>query len=142
MFKGPSEAAVPSVALGLLAFWADRRLASAFVVVSSVPCVCYAQVAEARKLLSDGEIERSLNSDRVVAEALRAAQQDGIVFIDEIDKIVETSRGVGGATSELAARDPQLLNGHAAMLDVLEMELQLNLHIVGYHGSAWLTAGF
>lgn len=56
-------------------------------------------VAEARKLLSDGEIERSLNSDRVVAEALRAAQEDGIVFIDEVDKIVETSRGVGGATS-------------------------------------------
>lgn len=64
------------------------------------PCCCV-QVAEARKLLSDGEIERSLNSDRVVAEALRAAQQDGIVFIDEVDKIVETSRGVGGATSEL-----------------------------------------
>lgn len=56
-------------------------------------------VAEARKLLIDGEIERSLNSDRVVREALRAAQEDGIVFIDEIDKIVETSRGVGGATS-------------------------------------------
>lgn len=59
------------------------------------------QVAEARKLLTDGEIERSLNSERVVAEAVRAAQEDGIVFIDEIDKIVETSRGVSGATSEL-----------------------------------------
>jgi len=58
-----------------------------------------AQVSEARKLLIDNEIERSLNSDRVVREALRAAQQDGIVFIDEIDKIVDTSRGVGGATS-------------------------------------------
>jgi ATP-dependent HslUV protease ATP-binding subunit HslU len=58
------------------------------------------QVAEARKLLIDSEIERSLSGDRVVQEAVRAAQQDGIVFIDEIDKIVETSRGVSGATSE------------------------------------------
>ena len=67
-----------------------------------VPVCCVPlQVAEARKLLTDGEIERSLNSERVVQEALRAAQQDGIVFIDEIDKIVETSRGVSGATSEL-----------------------------------------
>lgn len=61
--------------------------------------LCCVQVAEARKLLTEGEIEKSLNSARVVAEALRAAQQDGIVFIDEIDKIVETSRGVSGATS-------------------------------------------
>lgn len=36
----------------------------------------------------------------MVAEALRAAQQDGIVFIDEIDKIVETTRGISGATSK------------------------------------------
>jgi ATP-dependent HslUV protease ATP-binding subunit HslU len=69
------------------------------------------QVAEARKLLSDGEIERSLNSDRVVAEALRAAQEDGIVFIDEVDKIVETSRGVGGATSECDGLAHQLWLG-------------------------------
>jgi ATP-dependent protease HslVU (ClpYQ) ATPase subunit len=63
-------------------------------------CCLAVQVAEARKLLIDSEIERSLSGDRVVQEAVRAAQQDGIVFIDEIDKIVETSRGVSGATSE------------------------------------------
>eukprot|EP00878_Enallax_costatus_P013102 GHUV01013690.1.p1 GENE.GHUV01013690.1~~GHUV01013690.1.p1 ORF type:complete len:311 (+),score=125.10 GHUV01013690.1:1159-2091(+) len=56
-------------------------------------------VSEARKLLADAEVERFLNSDRVVKEALRAAQEDGIVFIDEIDKIVDTSKGTGGATS-------------------------------------------
>jgi ATP-dependent Clp protease ATP-binding subunit ClpA len=72
------------------------------------------QVAEARKLLSDGEIERCLNSDRVVAEALRAAQQDGIVFIDEIDKIVETSRGVGGATSKLVVVAQQVHSSQGA----------------------------
>jgi ATP-dependent protease HslVU (ClpYQ) ATPase subunit len=38
----------------------------------------------------------------VVREALRAAQEDGIVFIDEIDKIVDTSKGAAGSTSESA----------------------------------------
>jgi hypothetical protein len=59
------------------------------------------QVAEARKLLTDGEVDRALSSSCVIEEALRSAQQDGIVFIDEVDKIVETSRGIGGATSTL-----------------------------------------
>lgn len=40
----------------------------------------------------------------MVKEALRAAQEDGIVFIDEIDKIVDTSKGAGGATSECKIR--------------------------------------
>jgi ATP-dependent Clp protease ATP-binding subunit ClpA len=57
-------------------------------------------VSEARRLLLDAEVERALSSDRVVREALRAAQEDGIVFIDEIDKIVDTSKGAAGATSE------------------------------------------
>jgi ATP-dependent protease HslVU (ClpYQ) ATPase subunit len=57
------------------------------------------QVAEARRLLVEAEIERALASERITREALRAAENDGIVFLDEIDKIVETSRGLGGATS-------------------------------------------
>eukprot|EP00775_Hariotina_reticulata_P003652 gene3652-3913_t len=56
-------------------------------------------IAEARKRLLDVEVERSLSSERVVKEALRAAQEDGIVFVDEIDKIVDGSRGASGATS-------------------------------------------
>uniref|UniRef100_A0A383WBI3 AAA+ ATPase domain-containing protein n=1 Tax=Tetradesmus obliquus TaxID=3088 RepID=A0A383WBI3_TETOB len=57
------------------------------------------KVREARRLLLDAEVERALASERVTREALRAAQQDGIVFIDEIDKIVDTSRGAAGSTS-------------------------------------------
>ncbi|KAF6260956.1 P-loop containing nucleoside triphosphate hydrolase protein [Scenedesmus sp. NREL 46B-D3] len=57
------------------------------------------KVSEARRLLLDAEVERALSSDRVVREALRAAQEDGIVFIDEIDKIVDTSKGAAGSTS-------------------------------------------
>jgi ATP-dependent HslUV protease ATP-binding subunit HslU len=51
-------------------------------------------------MLLDVEVDRSLSSERVVKEALRAAQQDGIVFIDEIDKIVDGSKGAAGSTSE------------------------------------------
>jgi ATP-dependent HslUV protease ATP-binding subunit HslU len=50
-------------------------------------------VSEARKVIQDKEAERLLSSDLVVKEALRAAAEDGIVFIDEIDKIVDSQRG-------------------------------------------------
>ena len=48
-----------------------------------------------------------MQSDQVTKEAIRAAENDGIVFIDEIDKIVE-SRGVrvsGSVSSEGVQRD-------------------------------------
>lgn len=44
-------------------------------------------------MIQDKEAERLLSSDLVVKEALRAAAEDGIVFIDEIDKIVDSQRG-------------------------------------------------
>jgi ATP-dependent HslUV protease ATP-binding subunit HslU len=41
-----------------------------------------------------------LQSDFVTKEAIRAAQEDGIVFIDEIDKIVDGKSGrMGGSVS-------------------------------------------
>ncbi|KAI8467377.1 MAG: P-loop containing nucleoside triphosphate hydrolase protein [Monoraphidium minutum] len=45
-------------------------------------------VSEARPLLEEAEVERLFPQEVVMREALRAAQEDGIVFIDEIDKIV------------------------------------------------------
>ncbi len=53
-------------------------------------------VAEARKLLHDEEADKLLDQDAIVGEALDRAQNDGIVFVDEIDKIV-SSGGAGGA---------------------------------------------
>ncbi|MFQ5608399.1 MAG: ATP-dependent protease ATPase subunit HslU [Candidatus Zixiibacteriota bacterium] len=44
-------------------------------------------VAEARKILFQEEISRLVNMDEVISEALRRAQESGIVFLDEIDKI-------------------------------------------------------
>ena len=48
-------------------------------------------VEEARKILIQEEKERLVDMDKIVARALRAAEETGIIFIDEIDKIA--SRG-------------------------------------------------
>ncbi|MFY9342696.1 MAG: AAA family ATPase, partial [Planctomycetota bacterium] len=47
-------------------------------------------VAEARTLLQEEEADKLLDQDAIVQEALDRAQNDGIVFIDEIDKIVSS----------------------------------------------------
>ena len=48
-------------------------------------------IGEARPLVEEAEADRLVNPDDVVREALAATQSDGIVFIDEIDKIVVSS---------------------------------------------------
>ncbi len=48
-------------------------------------------VAEARKALEESELESLTSQDVVIREAINAVEQDGIVFIDEIDKIVTSS---------------------------------------------------
>jgi ATP-dependent HslUV protease ATP-binding subunit HslU len=47
-------------------------------------------ISEARKILEAEETSKLLNMDEVVSVALERAQESGIVFIDEIDKIVGT----------------------------------------------------
>lgn len=50
---------------------------------------------EARKVLLQEEAQKLLDMDEVMQEAVRCAEQDGIIFIDEIDKICSSSRGSG-----------------------------------------------
>jgi ATP-dependent HslUV protease ATP-binding subunit HslU len=53
-------------------------------------------VAEARKILLEEEAARLIDMDEVKEEALRRAEQAGIIFIDEIDKIASGSgKGTG-----------------------------------------------
>ena len=52
-------------------------------------------IKEARAIIHDEEADKLLDQDAIVQEALDRAQNDGIVFIDEIDKIVSSGGGDG-----------------------------------------------
>lgn len=52
-------------------------------------------VSEARRLVFNEELGKLVNMDDVIAEALERAQESGIIFIDELDKIVGDSSRTG-----------------------------------------------
>lgn len=53
-------------------------------------------VAEAKDILVDEEAEKLINHDDAIQEALERVQKQGIIFIDEIDKIAVSSAGSKG----------------------------------------------
>lgn len=55
------------------------------------------RIADARKLLLDEETERLIDMEDVKEEAVRLAENSGIIFIDEIDKIANAGGGGGKA---------------------------------------------
>ena len=60
----------------------------------------------ARPLLIDEEAGKLLNDEEVRAQAMYAAEQNGIVFIDEIDKVAQRSEwGGAGVSREGVQRD-------------------------------------
>jgi ATP-dependent HslUV protease ATP-binding subunit HslU len=54
------------------------------------------KVPEAMKALIKEEMERLVDMDKVMKEALRRTEESGIIFLDEIDKIVSKSSGGHG----------------------------------------------
>jgi ATP-dependent HslUV protease ATP-binding subunit HslU len=52
-------------------------------------------VAEARRILLQEELDRLVDMDEVVNEALDRAEETGIIFLDEIDKIAGERGGTG-----------------------------------------------
>jgi ATP-dependent HslUV protease ATP-binding subunit HslU len=53
------------------------------------------KIREARKLLTEEEASKLVNEDDIKGRALQRVEQHGIVFIDEIDKIVGHNEGRG-----------------------------------------------
>jgi len=53
-------------------------------------------VSEARRVLLSDELDKLIDMDDVVNEALDRVEQMGIIFLDEIDKIAMERGGVGG----------------------------------------------
>lgn len=55
------------------------------------------RVKDARKILREQEAQNLIDMDQVTEEALQSAEQNGIIFIDEIDKIASGSTYRSGA---------------------------------------------
>ena len=55
------------------------------------------KVKDARKILREQEAQKLIDMDVVTDEAVENAEQNGIIFIDEIDKITSGSRMTSGA---------------------------------------------
>ncbi len=53
-------------------------------------------IAEARKILTEEEASKLIDFDEVKEEAIHLAENNGIIFIDEIDKIASKSSKSGG----------------------------------------------
>ena len=65
------------------------------------------RVAEALKVLSDEEAGKMINEEELKLNALNGVEQNGIVFIDEIDKVTQRSDQAGspGVSREGVQRD-------------------------------------
>ncbi len=56
-------------------------------------------VAEARQVLLEQETESLINAEKVNAQAIELAENVGIIFVDEMDKVVATEGGRGADVS-------------------------------------------
>lgn len=67
--------------------------------------LCKMKLPEALEALTKEEMEKLVDMEQVLKEALRRTEQSGIVFLDEIDKVA--SRGGGGHGPEVSREGVQ-----------------------------------
>jgi ATP-dependent HslUV protease ATP-binding subunit HslU len=65
------------------------------------------KVSEARRILTGEEAEKLLDTDALSREALEKAQEDGIIFLDEIDKVVAKGGGSGSGSPDVSREGVQ-----------------------------------
>ncbi|OEY86630.1 HslU--HslV peptidase ATPase subunit [Wolbachia pipientis] len=63
------------------------------------------KIQEAREILINEESEKLMDEDKIIKEAIRLAGNDGIVFLDEIDKIAARTEVKGEVNREGVQRD-------------------------------------
>lgn len=63
------------------------------------------KVKEAREILINEESEKLIDEDKIIKEAIDLASNDGIVFLDEIDKIAARTEVKGEVNREGVQRD-------------------------------------
>ena len=56
-------------------------------------------VKEAREVLFEQECERLIDAEKVNAEAIELTQESGMIFLDEVDKVVASEGGKGADVS-------------------------------------------
>ncbi len=64
-------------------------------------------VRDAMKLLTEEEAARMVNEEDLRARALEAVEQQGIVFIDEIDKVTRRADAAGGSGADVSREGVQ-----------------------------------
>jgi ATP-dependent HslUV protease ATP-binding subunit HslU len=65
------------------------------------------KIGEAMKLLVEEEAGKLVNEDEIRAAAIQNAEQNGIVFIDEIDKVTSRSMGEGSGGADVSRQGVQ-----------------------------------
>lgn len=63
------------------------------------------KVSEARRIFSAEEAEKMIDAEALSREAIEKAQEDGIIFLDEIDKVV--AKGGGGSGPDVSREGVQ-----------------------------------
>ncbi|MBC7945014.1 MAG: ATP-dependent protease ATPase subunit HslU [Burkholderiales bacterium] len=65
------------------------------------------RIREAMKLITEEEAHNLVNLDDLKAQAVNNVEQNGIVFLDEIDKITSRSDGLGSGAAEVSRQGVQ-----------------------------------
>lgn len=80
---------------------------------------CRGQIKDARPLIEDMEIEKRLDMAQVTRDAIKAVEETGIVFIDEIDKV----RGHAGKPRQSFRRHARYVVARSGKLGALSLQL-------------------